>query len=68
MCVRMFLYVTECLDEMSKGLSRLKNLGLGLQAEIDEQDVSLNSLLNKVDSMEGKISSTNSQLKNLKWD
>ncbi|KAK3540140.1 hypothetical protein QTP70_026877 [Hemibagrus guttatus] len=54
------------LDEMSDGLSRLKNLGLGLQAEIDDQDVSLDSLLNKVDSMEGKISSTNRQLKNLK--
>ncbi|GAA6102816.1 synaptosomal-associated protein 29 [Tachysurus ichikawai] len=54
------------LDEMSKGLSRLKNLGLGLQAEIDDQDVSLDSLLNKVDSMEGKISSTNNQLRNLK--
>ncbi|MCI4380997.1 hypothetical protein PGIGA_G00246360 [Pangasianodon gigas] len=54
------------LDEMSKGLSRLKNLGLGLQTEIDDQDVSLNSLLTKVDSMEGKISSTNRQLKNLK--
>ncbi|XP_062855645.1 synaptosomal-associated protein 29 [Trichomycterus rosablanca] len=54
------------LDEMSMGLSRLKNLGLGLQAEIDDQDVSLDSLLNKVDSMDGKISSTNRQLKNLK--
>ncbi|XP_030630628.1 synaptosomal-associated protein 29 [Chanos chanos] len=54
------------LDEMSLGLSRLKNLGLGLQAEIDDQDVSLDSLLNKVDSMDGKISSTNRQLKNLK--
>ncbi|XP_053480806.1 synaptosomal-associated protein 29 [Ictalurus furcatus] len=54
------------LDEMSKGLSRLRNLGLGLQAEIDDQDVLLDSLINKVDSMEGKISSTNRQLKNLK--
>ncbi|XP_072538121.1 synaptosomal-associated protein 29 [Salminus brasiliensis] len=54
------------LDEMSLGLSRLKNLGLGLQGEIDDQDVSLDSLLNKVDSMDGKISSTNRQIKNLK--
>ncbi|TRY96783.1 hypothetical protein DNTS_014503 [Danionella cerebrum] len=54
------------LDEMCVGLDRLKNLGLGLQAEIDDQDVSLDSLLNKVDSMDGKISSTNRQLKNLK--
>ncbi|XP_066499645.1 synaptosomal-associated protein 29 [Hoplias malabaricus] len=54
------------LDEMSLGLNRLKNLGLGLQSEIDDQDVSLDSLLNKVDSMDGKISSTNRQIKNLK--
>ncbi|XP_051508669.1 synaptosomal-associated protein 29 [Myxocyprinus asiaticus] len=54
------------LDEMSLGLGRLKNLGLGLQSEIDDQDVSLDTLLNKVDTMDGKISSTNRQLKNLK--
>lgn len=53
------------LDEMSLGLGRLKNLGLGLQMEIEDQDVSLDSLLNKVDNMDGKISSTNRQLKNL---
>lgn len=53
-------------DEMALGLGRLKNLGLGLQAEIDDQDVSLDSLLNKVDTMDGKIGSTNRQLKNLK--
>ncbi len=51
---------------MSLGLGRLKNLGLGLQSEIDDQDVSLDALLNKVDTMDGKISSTNRQLKNLK--
>ncbi|KAF4110387.1 hypothetical protein G5714_009639 [Onychostoma macrolepis] len=54
------------LDDMSLGLGRLKNLGLGLQSEIDDQDVSLDALLNKVDTMDGKISSTNRQLKNLK--
>ncbi|XP_046726844.1 synaptosomal-associated protein 29 isoform X1 [Silurus meridionalis] len=54
------------LDEMSKGLSRLKNLGLGLQSEIDDHDVLLDTLQNKVDSMESKISSSNRQLKNLK--
>lgn len=53
------------LDDMSLGLSRLKNLGLGLQCEIDDQDVSLDSLLNKVDSMDGRIGSTNRQLKKL---
>lgn len=53
------------LDDMSLCLGRLKNLGLGLQSEIDDQDVSLDSLLNKVDNMDGRISSTNRQLKKL---
>ncbi|XP_054629397.1 synaptosomal-associated protein 29 [Dunckerocampus dactyliophorus] len=54
------------LDEMSDGLSRLKNLGLGLQSEIDSQDDSIDSLLNKVDKMDMKINNTNQQLKKLK--
>lgn len=58
-----FLYY---LDEMSDGLSRLKSLGLGLQSEIDNQEDSLDSLLNKVDKMDGKIQNANQQMKNLK--
>ncbi|KAM7391323.1 hypothetical protein PAMP_022023 [Pampus punctatissimus] len=54
------------LDEMSDGLRRLKNLGLGLQSEIDDQDASIDSLLNKVDKMDVKIHNTNQQIKNLK--
>ncbi|KAL0978985.1 hypothetical protein UPYG_G00178910 [Umbra pygmaea] len=54
------------LDEMSVGLGRLKNLGLGLQSEIEDQDASLDNLLNKVDKMDLKINKTNQQLKNLK--
>uniref|UniRef100_A0A3Q3WWM1 Synaptosomal-associated protein 29 n=1 Tax=Mola mola TaxID=94237 RepID=A0A3Q3WWM1_MOLML len=54
------------LDEMCDGLSRLKNLGLGLQSEIDNQDDSIDSLLNKVDKMDVKIHNTNQQIKNLK--
>ncbi|XP_076586293.1 synaptosomal-associated protein 29 [Chaetodon auriga] len=54
------------LDEMCDGLSRLKNLGLGLQSEIDNQDDSIDSLLNKVDKMDVKINNTNQQIKNLK--
>ncbi|GAA6226428.1 synaptosomal-associated protein 29 [Lates japonicus] len=54
------------LDEMSDGLKRLKNLGLGLQSEIEEQDDSIHSLLNKVDKMDVKIHNTNQQIKNLK--
>lgn len=51
---------------MCDGLGRLKNLGLGLQSEIDNQDDSIDSLLNKVDKMDVKISNTNQQMKNLK--
>ncbi|XP_053181061.1 synaptosomal-associated protein 29 [Scomber japonicus] len=54
------------LDEMSDGLSRLKSLGLGLQSEIDDQEASIDSLLNKVDKMDVKIHNTNQQMKNLK--
>ncbi|KAJ7993870.1 hypothetical protein DPEC_G00259180 [Dallia pectoralis] len=53
------------LDEMCLGLSRLKNLGMGLQSEIEDQDVSLNNLLGKVDKMDLKINKTNEQLKKL---
>lgn len=55
-----------CSDDMCDGLSRLKNLGLGLQSEIDNQEDSLDSLLNKVDKMDGKIQNTNQQMKKLK--
>lgn len=54
------------LDEMADGLKRLKNLGLGLQSEIDDQDASIDSLLNKVDNMDLKIHNTNQQMKRLK--
>ncbi|XP_034450850.1 synaptosomal-associated protein 29 [Hippoglossus hippoglossus] len=54
------------LDDMSDGLRRLKNLGLGLQSEIEDQDDSIDSLLNKVDKMDSKIINTNNQIKNLK--
>ncbi|XP_029960619.1 synaptosomal-associated protein 29 [Salarias fasciatus] len=54
------------LDEMSDGLARLKNLGLGLQSEIESQDDSIDALLNKADKMDVKIRNTNQQIKNLK--
>lgn len=53
------------LDEMCVGLGRLKNLGLGLQSEIDAQDDSIDGLLNKVDKMDTKIHNTNQQMKKL---
>ncbi|XP_008334349.1 synaptosomal-associated protein 29 [Cynoglossus semilaevis] len=54
------------LDDMSDGLKRLKNLGLGLQSEIEAQDDSIDSLLNRVDKMDMKIHNTNQQIKKLK--
>lgn len=51
---------------MCGGLSRLKSLGLGLQAEMNDQDDSIDSLMNKVDKMDLKIQNTNQQIKNLK--
>ncbi|XP_064779597.1 synaptosomal-associated protein 29 isoform X1 [Oncorhynchus masou masou] len=54
------------LDEMSLGLGRLKDLGLGLQSEIENQDTSLDNLLGKVDKLDLKINNTNQQIKNLK--
>lgn len=53
------------LDEMCVGLGRLKNLGLGLQSEIDAQDDSIDALLNKVDKMDTKLHNTNQQMKKL---
>lgn len=51
---------------MCDGLSRLKRLGLGLQCEIDNQEDSIDSLLNKADKMDTKICNANQQMKNLK--
>lgn len=53
-------------DEMCDGLTRLKSLGLGLQSEIDSQDDSIDSLLNKADKMDSRIHNTNQQMKKLK--
>lgn len=53
-------------DEMCSGLSRLKNLGLGLQSEIESQDDSIDALLNKADKMDARIHNTNQQMKKLK--
>lgn len=53
---------------MCSGLSRLKNLGLGLQSEIESQDDSIDALLNKADKMDSRIHNTNQQMKKLKWN
>ncbi|XP_063171351.1 synaptosomal-associated protein 29 [Candoia aspera] len=51
------------LDDMSSGLGRLKNLALGLQSEIDEQDEILDRLTQKVDTVDVNIKSTDKRIK-----
>ncbi|NXC12624.1 SNP29 protein, partial [Corythaeola cristata] len=53
------------LDEMSSGLSRLKNLALGLQTEIDEQDDMLDRLTKKVETLDINIKSTDKKVRQL---
>lgn len=50
-------------DDMSTGLGRLKNLALGLQTEIDEQDDVLVRLTQKVDTLDVNIKSTDKRIK-----
>lgn len=52
-------------DEMSSGLSRLKNLALGLQTEIDEQDTVLDRLTQKVETLDVNITSTERKVRQL---
>ncbi|XP_010718252.1 synaptosomal-associated protein 29 [Meleagris gallopavo] len=53
------------LDEMSSGLSRLKNLALGLQTEIEEQDDMLDRLTKKVEILDIGIKSTDKKIRQL---
>ncbi|NXE55099.1 SNP29 protein, partial [Casuarius casuarius] len=53
------------LDEMSSGLSRLKNLALGLQTEIEEQDDVLDRLTKKVETLDVNIASTDKRVRQL---
>ncbi|XP_053862167.1 synaptosomal-associated protein 29 [Malaclemys terrapin pileata] len=53
------------LDDMSSGLGRLKNLALGLQTEIDEQDDILDRLTGKVDKLDVSITSTERKIRQL---
>ncbi|NXX82923.1 SNP29 protein, partial [Urocolius indicus] len=53
------------LDEMSSGLSRLKNLALGLQTEIDEQDEMLDRLTKKVETLDVNIKNTDKKIRQL---
>ncbi|NWU75229.1 SNP29 protein, partial [Onychorhynchus coronatus] len=53
------------LDEMSSGLSRLKNLALGLQTEIEEQDDMLDRLTRKVETLDINIKNTDKRVRQL---
>ncbi|XP_068099067.1 synaptosomal-associated protein 29 [Hyperolius riggenbachi] len=51
------------LDDMSLGLGRLKNLALGLQTEIDEQDDIIGRLSGKVDNLDLNIKTTDKRIR-----
>lgn len=50
---------------MSTGLGRLKNLALGLQSEIEEQDEILDRLTPKIDSLDLNIKNTDKKIRQL---
>lgn len=53
------------LDELSMGLGRLKDIALGIQTEIDEQDDILDRLTSKVDKLDVNITSTERKVRQL---
>ncbi|KAM5193170.1 synaptosomal-associated protein 29 [Mantella aurantiaca] len=55
--------VDDNLDEMSQGLGRLKNLAMGLQSEIDEQDDSIGRLGGKIDKLDLNVKTTEKRIR-----
>ncbi|KAM5311454.1 synaptosomal-associated protein 29 [Glossophaga mutica] len=53
------------LDELSMGLGRLKNIALGMQTEIEEQDDIIDRLTTKVDKLDVNIKSTERKVRQL---
>ncbi|XP_008586257.1 PREDICTED: synaptosomal-associated protein 29 [Galeopterus variegatus] len=53
------------LDELSMGLGRLKDIALGIQTEIEEQDDILDRLTTKVDKLDVNIKSTERKVRQL---
>ncbi|XP_057600083.1 synaptosomal-associated protein 29 [Hippopotamus amphibius kiboko] len=53
------------LDELSVGLGRLKDIALGMQTEIEEQDDILDRLTTKVDKLDVGIRSTERKVRQL---
>ncbi|KAB0397500.1 hypothetical protein E2I00_016176 [Balaenoptera physalus] len=52
-------------DELSVGLGRLKDIALGMQTEIEEQDDILDRLTTKVDKLDINIKSTERKVRQL---
>lgn len=52
-------------DELSMGLGRLKDIALGMQTEIEEQDDILDRLTTKVDKLDINIKSTEKKVRQL---
>ncbi|XP_040204434.1 synaptosomal-associated protein 29 [Rana temporaria] len=55
--------VDDNLDDMSLGLGRLKNLAMGLQSEIDEQDDTIDRLGGKMDKLDLNIKTTDKRIR-----
>ncbi|XP_015355844.1 synaptosomal-associated protein 29 isoform X1 [Marmota marmota marmota] len=53
------------LDELSMGLGRLKDIALGMQTEIEEQDDILDRLTTKVDKLDINIKTTEKKVRQL---
>ncbi|XP_005391895.1 PREDICTED: synaptosomal-associated protein 29 [Chinchilla lanigera] len=53
------------LDELSMGIGRLKDIALGMQTEIEEQDDILDRLTTKVDKLDINIKSTEKKVRQL---
>nr|XP_004670842.1 synaptosomal-associated protein 29 [Jaculus jaculus] len=53
------------LDELSLGLGRLKDIALGMQTEIEEQDDILDRLTTKVDKLDVNIKTTEKKVRQL---
>ncbi|XP_012886967.1 PREDICTED: synaptosomal-associated protein 29 [Dipodomys ordii] len=53
------------LDELSVGLGRLKDIALGMQTEIEEQDDILDRLTNKVEKLDINIKGTERKVRQL---
>ncbi|XP_072043649.1 synaptosomal-associated protein 29-like [Amphiura filiformis] len=53
------------LDELSKGLGRLKDLGLGLTGELDKQEDDIERITGKAEKADDRIHGTNKQLQRI---